>query len=346
MEIIEKIKEKIKGYTLLGEVSIHSSGTEALHEILSKIEFKKNDYLLIPEFCCERILLPLFNLGINFEVLKSDNIFDINLESYTDFLKKDINIKAILLVHSYGYVNKNLIPIINMAKSNNILIIEDIAGAFGLNFEGRKLGTYGDYTFGSFGHDKLSSVNALGFSSLKRNDTLRFTSPNKNIKLNYNFFIKQIRKIKFKTLRFFLLKTVAIFLKNFCYSPKIDLQKLKELNEKLDLYYDELEIRKLNTSSYLRLLPESLQPNNDERVLLRVMFSVKTGKMKDELVQCLRKNKYWIGDDFALTINSWMKNYYIVDKHLICLITNKLNTQYVLAICNIICKFRKQGHSR
>ena len=50
----------------------------------------------------------------------------------------------IVPVHIGGYP-VDLDPIMELAKKNNILVLEDAAHAFGAMYKGRKIGTIGDF---------------------------------------------------------------------------------------------------------------------------------------------------------------------------------------------------------
>ena len=63
-----------------------------------------------------------------------------------DALRRGINqqTSAIILVHYYGYVARNLDEILDLAKTKGIPVIEDCAHSLGAEVNNRKAGTYGD----------------------------------------------------------------------------------------------------------------------------------------------------------------------------------------------------------
>ena len=67
--------------------------------------------------------------------------------------------KVIIPVHLGGYP-VDMDPIMELAKKNNIIVIEDAAHAFGSCYKGRMIGTIGH--FGSFSFHEVKNVTSLG----------------------------------------------------------------------------------------------------------------------------------------------------------------------------------------
>lgn len=67
--------------------------------------------------------------------------------------------KVIVIVHLYGLV-ADMDSIMDLAKKNNILVVEDCAQALGAKYKGKKAGSFGDFACFSFHCQK--SLNTLG----------------------------------------------------------------------------------------------------------------------------------------------------------------------------------------
>ena len=67
--------------------------------------------------------------------------------------------KAIVVPHLYGY-GADMVEIVELAKANNTLVIEDVAQAIGVKVAERKVGTFGDIAVFSF-HDQ-KNMTTLG----------------------------------------------------------------------------------------------------------------------------------------------------------------------------------------
>ncbi|MBQ9806018.1 MAG: DegT/DnrJ/EryC1/StrS family aminotransferase [Clostridia bacterium] len=99
--------------------------------------------------------------------------------------------KMIVPVHIGGYP-VDLDPIMELAKKHNIIVLEDAAHAFGAMYNGRKIGTIGDFAafsfhevknITSFGEGGIATTNVPGFApEMKRARFLGldFTKPIKN----------------------------------------------------------------------------------------------------------------------------------------------------------------------
>ncbi|MGK7630765.1 DegT/DnrJ/EryC1/StrS family aminotransferase, partial [Salmonella enterica] len=65
--------------------------------------------------------------------------------------------KAIMCVHLYGHPC-DMSPILEIAKVNNLFIIEDCAEAFGSKYKDKFVGTFGDIsTFSFFGNKTITT---------------------------------------------------------------------------------------------------------------------------------------------------------------------------------------------
>ncbi len=131
-----------------------SYGRTALYLGLRAIDIK--DYeVIIPSFVCtvvrHAIVLagatPVF-VDINYDT------FEYNLNHLTKKISKKT--KAILLIHYYGKVARNLKEIIQISKENNLLLIEDCAHSLGAEYDGQKIGIYGDFSIYSLTKNLLN----------------------------------------------------------------------------------------------------------------------------------------------------------------------------------------------
>ena len=103
---------------------------------------------------------------------------DINKETLTIDYENILNaydehVAAILITHTHK-INKDIDEIVNFAKKNNVIIIEDCAISFGTQYKNSYIGTLGDIGFYSFGMFKfVSSLNG-GFILAKNKKTFKF----------------------------------------------------------------------------------------------------------------------------------------------------------------------------
>ena len=121
-----------------------SFGRTALYLGLKAIDVKDRD-VLIPTFTCTVVRHAVIMAGAIPRFVDINlNSFDLNL----DDLKGKITSKAkvIILIHYFGRVARNMYDVIEIARQNNLILIEDCAHSLGAEFAGQKIGTFGDFS--------------------------------------------------------------------------------------------------------------------------------------------------------------------------------------------------------
>ena len=130
------------------------SGRVALSACLYALDLQEGDEIILPGYTC----VVVFN-SIKFAKLKPVFV-DIELDTYgIDSTKIEQKItsktKAIILHHLYGLVCKDYEAILAIAKKNNLKVIEDCAHSTGAEFNGVKVGNFGDMAFYSSEQSKV-----------------------------------------------------------------------------------------------------------------------------------------------------------------------------------------------
>ena len=128
-------------------VTCVSSGTAALHLALEAV-LKPGD----------EVLVPSLTYLSSYQSISAAGCIPVSCEVYEDTLTIDIedannkitkNTRAIMPVH-YASNLVDLEKIFDLAKFNNLRIIEDAAHAFGCKYKGKKIGSFGDIVCFSF----------------------------------------------------------------------------------------------------------------------------------------------------------------------------------------------------
>lgn len=130
------------------------SGRSCEYAILKAIGIGTGDEVLIQPFTC--VAVPnsiLWNGGtpVYIDVDETGNIDVTELEK-----KITPKSRAIIVQHTFG-ISANIEAIQALARKHKLILIEDCAHALGATRTGKKLGTYGDISFFSFGRDKVVS---------------------------------------------------------------------------------------------------------------------------------------------------------------------------------------------
>lgn len=152
---IKALEEQFKDYFRVKYAVSFNNGRSAEYAILKAAGIKQGDEVLIQAFTC--VVVPNSILWLGAKPI------------YVDFEKDSLNMspsdlerkitpksKAIIVQHTFGKPAK-MDQIKKIAKGNSLLLIEDCAHSLGAKFKGKKLGTYGETAFFSFGRDKVIS---------------------------------------------------------------------------------------------------------------------------------------------------------------------------------------------
>jgi len=160
------------------------NGTATMHAALEAMEIGPGDEVIVP---------PLTMSSTSFAVLQANAtpVFaDVDLETFqidVDSIRRNItsNTKAIITVSLYGLC-PDMDPIMELAKANNLYVIEDNAECFLGRYKNRLVGTLGDcasFSFQSTKHltsgeggvlitnneslaDKVRKVQSLGYAGV------------------------------------------------------------------------------------------------------------------------------------------------------------------------------------
>lgn len=290
--LINRIKKDIN----LSEVTVCSSGSSALFHLLKNLNLKPTDEIVLSSFNCEKVLIAikLLKLPYRFADISLESLSP-TLENYKKVVTK--NTKIIVHPHLWGYVSSDFAKTAHWCKKNNIILIEDIASSYGLSFKNKKLGSYGNYCFGSFNNTKPLDLGAGGFySSFSENQIKKdLASPIVFQIINstfYNETIKFLRKVNSKLL-------LQLFIDSVCFFTFLTKETTSFSKEKVLDGVKNLEINKKNSKKIgltLKNVPSLLKPNNDERYSPRIL--VLTDK-KNQVIRDRERIGLWLGIDFS-----------------------------------------------
>lgn len=139
--LVEKFESKFAHHMGAANAVGVGSGTDALLMALRLLDLQPEDEVIVPVFCFVGIPTTVLRVGaipIFVDVDPLSGLIDLQKleESITP------NTKAIIAVHLYGK-SLNMNALMELARKNDIAVIEDCSHAAGAEFHGRKLGTFG-----------------------------------------------------------------------------------------------------------------------------------------------------------------------------------------------------------
>lgn len=131
------------------------SGRSAEYAMLTSLGIGKGDHVLIQAFTCVAVPNAVLWTGatpIYVDVLK--NSFNMDPLDLKRKITKDA--KAVIVQHTFG-ISANIDAIQKIARAHKLILIEDCAHSLGGAVRGKRVGTFGDVSFFSFGRDKVVS---------------------------------------------------------------------------------------------------------------------------------------------------------------------------------------------
>jgi perosamine synthetase len=137
-----------------------SNGTTALHLALLALDIKEGDEVIVPDLTFAATINAVLHAKA------TPVIVDIEKDSWCispDEIQKAITLKtkAIIPVHIYGQPC-DMDSIMNLAKINNLYVIEDCAEAHGAKYKNKKVGSFGDISCFSFFGNKILTTGEGG----------------------------------------------------------------------------------------------------------------------------------------------------------------------------------------
>ena len=145
---VQKFEEKFRKYKNINYSSAVNSCTAALHLSLNALNLKKDDEVIVPAMTFCSTVNAIIHSGAK-PVLADVEYSTGNITSDTIMKKITKKTKAVVIVHLAGNPC-NMKEIINVVKTNNLNLIEDCAHAIEGKYEGKHLGTFGDFGCFSF----------------------------------------------------------------------------------------------------------------------------------------------------------------------------------------------------
>ncbi|MCP4971777.1 MAG: DegT/DnrJ/EryC1/StrS family aminotransferase [Arcobacter sp.] len=153
---INSFESEFAKYIGIKSASSVCNGTIALHLALLALGLKNNDEVIVPSFTYIASVNAISYVGATPVFV---DILPHNWQLDPDDVIKKITprTRAIMPVHLYGHP-ADMYRITEIAKENNLYLIEDCAEAFGSKINNKHVGTFGDIsTFSFFGNKTITT---------------------------------------------------------------------------------------------------------------------------------------------------------------------------------------------
>ena len=136
---------------------------------LRKNRFKRGDEVIVPALCWPTSLWPLHQAGLKIRFIDVDPM-TLNVDADALISKINKKTKVIILVNILG-ISANNKKILNYAKKNNIIVIEDNCEGLGAKLNNKHLGTFGDFgTYSFFYSHQITSGEGGMITCHNKND--------------------------------------------------------------------------------------------------------------------------------------------------------------------------------
>ena len=166
---VQEFEEKFAAYTGAGHALATSSGTTALHVALAALGVGPGDEVIVPGFTWISTANVVEHLGGK-SVFCDVDLATFNVEASAIEPLVTERTVGIVPVHLFG-LSADLDPILDLARSRDLWVLEDCACSFGGWYRGRHTGTLGDAGAFSF-HPRKSITTGEGGMVSTQSDEL------------------------------------------------------------------------------------------------------------------------------------------------------------------------------
>jgi perosamine synthetase len=138
------------------------SGTAALHTALLAMGVGEGDSVVVPNYTCGSCATAVMQTNATPIIVDVDaQNFGMNVAVLEEVLQKK-NVKAVMVVHVYGFPVKNFEKIVELCKKYKVFLLEDSSEAHGSMLHGRAIGSFGDMAVFSVRSEKMIGVGEGG----------------------------------------------------------------------------------------------------------------------------------------------------------------------------------------
>ncbi len=142
------LEEDIKNLLPSPYARITCSGTVALYVIIETLkDLSPKRTIIIPSFICPLVALAIARAGLKIVICDIQaGRFDYDLKQLEKLCLNSGDILAVIIPH-LGGLPANMKAISQIVKKHGIYIVEDCAQALSAEYDGRKVGTFGEFAF-------------------------------------------------------------------------------------------------------------------------------------------------------------------------------------------------------
>ncbi len=158
--LVPEFEERFARYIGTKKAVSTQNGTAALHMALYQLGIGEGDEVIVPSLTFIATINPILYVGAKPVIVDVDPItWNLDPQEIRKAITKKT--KAIIPVHLYGSVC-NIGEIIEIARENKLLVIEDATESLGATYKNKQTGTFGDFGCFSFNGSKIITTGGGG----------------------------------------------------------------------------------------------------------------------------------------------------------------------------------------
>lgn len=145
------LEEDLKNYLGLNYLKVTCSGTTAFYLILEGLKsLSSKTTVIIPAYICPLVPLAIKRAVLKIEVCDiGNNGFDYDFKELERICSQNNDILAVVAAHLAG-IPAGVDKLKSITEKRGIFVVEDCVQSLGTEYQGRKTGTMGDFSFFSF----------------------------------------------------------------------------------------------------------------------------------------------------------------------------------------------------
>lgn len=160
---IDKFQDAFTDFLGGGSAHCTSSGTTALQLALAALDIGAGDEVIVPDITFGATANVVIHVGATPVFIDIDpQTWAMDVDAFAAAVTPKT--KAVIPVHLYGHPC-DMDPIMEIARANDIKVIEDCAEALGAEYKGRKVGLIGDVGCFSFFANKVITTGEGGMTT-------------------------------------------------------------------------------------------------------------------------------------------------------------------------------------
>jgi len=160
--------QNLADYLGARKVFTANSGRTALFLALKSLGLKAGERVVVPAYTCAIVFEVILRLGLKPTLVDIDpKTYNIDYRLITRAISPKT--KAIIPVHLFGRPCE-IDQVIDIARKHNLFVIEDAAQALGAEYDGNRVGSFGDLAIFSFGPGKSITSGEGGAIAINNQD--------------------------------------------------------------------------------------------------------------------------------------------------------------------------------